>query len=410
MLIKGNLPQDQLVRNIPPSISSFLIANLHDSTSILDSLNVQTLTISTKEFQLTSEIVRSIISSHHIRVLILKFCSFPSNHLNERDLLSLQTESSNLHTLIIDEMTIKTSDHVIMKTFGSSMERITNLRIGSLTSSDSVHQADEIFIQLARDHLSKNRNLCQVDLRGSGIDLVAASSRRNMPINFAGELRRWARRLKGLAFETDMNVCKVLRILARQCCLLKSICICPRDSRRNISESFDFLGSLSNSPESSSQITLEPLPKLRYLCLSRNFKIIDSSLKIILNSTSGLKILNVCGCAVNFGQYWQYLPSTMEELIVDECNRTQFLKENRANVRRLLQKCPNLCIYVSPPILQGEDLESLRGLALLNGANHLLSVDSNSDDFEAEDDDDGLIAFEFKVKELKESCNCIKLF
>ena len=32
------------------------------------------------------------------------------------------------------------------------------------------------------------------------------------------------------------------------------------------------------------------------------------------------------------------------------------------------------------------------------------------DDEEVEDDDDGLIAFEFKVKALKESCNCIKLF
>ena len=64
------------------------------------------------------------------------------------------------------------------------MERVTCLRFISIYSEDSVYQTDEIFAQLARDHLSKNRNLTFVDLKGSDIDLVATNSRRNLPINF----------------------------------------------------------------------------------------------------------------------------------------------------------------------------------------------------------------------------------
>lgn len=376
-------------------------------STLFNHTNISTLTISERDRKIPSDALREILSSH-VQKLSMLFCRIPSDHLDERDLLSLQAESARLDTLTIDQVIIKSGDDLVMKAFGSSLERIVNLRIGSLTSSDSIHQTDEIFARLARDHLSKNKILSQIDLRGSEIDLVASSSRRNLPINFGGELRRWARRLRAVAFESDVNVCKVLRILNRQCLLLRTICLSPQDYRA-LSESFDFTSSISSSQESSTQPPIEPLPKLKYLCLCGHFKVTDSILKNILKATAGLKYLNVSGCAVNFEQYWNHLPSTLEELIIDQCSRSQFLKENRFFIRKTFHKCHNLKIYVSMPRFEGEDLESLRGLALLNGADNVLS-DKRSVNFHDSFEDDNLIGFELKVKELAEKSSCINIF
>lgn len=406
ILLESGIPKNQVSRAIPPSISSFLLKNLSQESAasyLLACSTIPNLKISGNEADLSSETARELLFSH-VQVLTFENCNLPSNAISTRDLLSGQTESSKINSLILDNVLISTNDEKCLKALGYLMERVTNLRFGSVTSSDSIIQSDEIFIKLARDHLSKNRNLTQVDLRGSDIDIVASSSRRNLQINFAGEMRRWARRLRGLAFDTDMNVCRVLRILNRQCPLLKSICLRTRDEQK-VSGVFDNLRTVLDVFESQIQ-SVEPLLKLRNLCLCRNFRITDIVLRGILPSLPALKYLNVTGCAVNFEQYWFYLPSTLEELILDECNRTKLLKENPSTIRQLLKKCPNLVIYVAPSKFKGEDFESLRGLALLNGANSILS--ENFDIFGPPDD--GLISFELRVKELKYFSSCIKLF
>ena len=406
ILLQSGLPKNQATRVIPPSISYFLLQNLPEEQTasiVLSRSTVSNFKIGRNEVNFSSETLRELLASH-IQDLTLENCSLPSNLLDSRDLLSVQTESSKIKSLIMNEVFISTNDEKFQKALGSLMERITNLRFGSVTSSDSVIQSDEIFNKLARDHLSKNRNLTNVDLRGSDIDIVAFSSRRNLQINFAAEMRRWARRLKGLAFETDMNACRALRILNRQCPLIKSICLRTRD-QQTVTGMFDNLRTVIDVPETMSQ-SVEPLLKLKSLCLCGNFKITDTILRSILPSLLALKYLNVADCAVNFEQYWFYLPPTLEELILDECSRSKLLKENPASIRQLLKKCPNLIIYVTPSKFKGEDLESLRGLALLNGANSILT--ENCDIFGPPDD--GLISFELRVKELNNFSSCIKLF
>lgn len=406
ILLKSGIPKNQVARVVPPSISSFLLKNLPQDTiaaSLLAYSTIPSLKISGNETNLSSETLREVLASH-AQVLTFENCNLPSDAISTRDLLSAQTESSKLNSLILDNVYISTTDEQFVKALGAMMERIKNLRFGSVTSSDSIIQSDEIFIKLARDYLSKNRNLMYVDLRGSDIDIVASSSRRNLQINFAGEMRRWARRLRGLAFETDMNVCRVLRILNRQCPLIKSICLRTRD-QQTVSCVFDNLRSVLDVPESQIQ-SVEPLLKLRNLCLCGNFRITDTILRGILPSLPVLKYLNLAGCAVNFEQYWFYLPPTLEELILDECSRSELLKENPSTIRQLLKKCPNLIIYVTSSKFEGEDLESLRGLALLNGANSILS--ENYDVFGPHDD--GLITFELRIKELNNFSSCINLF
>ena len=408
ILSESGISKNQVKRVIPPSISSFLLRNLHQDSAVaylLSCSTISNLKISSKNvIKLSSEVLRELLA-FHIQDLTLEDCNLPSNDISTRDLLSAQTESSRLNSLIMNNVFISTNDEKLIKALGSLMERVTNLRFGSVTSSDSIIQSDEIFIKLARDNLSKNRNLMQVDLRGSDIDVVSSSSRRNLQINFAGEMRRWARRLRGLGFETDMNACRVIRILNRQCPLIKSICLRTRDNQA-VSGVFDNLRTVIDIPEFQTQ-SVEPLLKLRNLCLCGNFRITDTILRGILPSLPSLKYLNVAGCAVNFEQYWFYLPSTLEELILDECSRSKLLKENPSTIRQLLKKCPHLIIYVTPSKFKGEDFESLRGLALLNGANSIL-FENNYDIFGPPDD--GLIAFELRIKELNNVSYCIKLF
>jgi hypothetical protein len=406
ILLNSGIPKNQVSRVIPHSISRFLLKNLPqetDTASLLSCSTVPILNIGENEMKLSSEALRELLASH-VKGLKLDKCSLPSNVFSTRDLLSALIETSKINTLIMNDVSISMNDGKILKALGSLMERVVNLRFGSVTSNDSIIQSDEIFIKFARDHLSKNRNLTHVDLRGSDIDVVASCSRRNLQINFAGEMRRWARRLRGLAFETDINACRVLRILNRQCLLIKSICLRTRD-QQTVSGVFDNLRTVLDIPEPQPQ-GIEPLLKLRELCLCGNFRITDIILHGILPSLPALKYLNVAGCAVNFEQYWFYLPASLEELILDECSRAKLLKDNPSAIKQLLKKCRNLIIYVAPSKLKGEDLESLRGLALLNGANSIFS--GNYDIFGPPDD--GLIAFERRVKELNNFSSCINLF
>ena len=407
MILESGLPKDKVPRVIPPKISEFLLNNLpkDDSSALLSQSRVPNLVLCKVEKEVQSEIIRDLLYSH-TEVLTIRNCSIPSKNLTPKELLCALTENSKLNTMILDNVIIKTNDSKVLKAVGALMERITCLRYITIYSEDSVHQTDEIFAQLARDHLSKNRNLTFVDLKGSDIDLVATNSRRNLPINFAGEMRRWARRLKGLAFETDVSLNRVLRILNRQCPLLKYLCVSPRGNQ-TVSDIFDNLKSVLDSSNSFEQQAIEPLLKLKRLCLCGNYRITDNILQSVLKSLPNLIYLNISGCAVNFEQYYMHLPPSLEELIIDECDRHELLKDHRPKVLQILQKCPNLIIYVSRPQFEGEDYESLKGLALLNGAKAILW--QNFDNLN-EIEDDGLISFELRVKELDHKVPCIKLF
>lgn len=378
-------------RVIPPSIYNSIAKNLSDKHH----LNV--IFASSRSAVLRIDKRRPLHNGQHIKVMVIgKDSSVTIKTLDD---------FVKVETLLISEVDIPTKSEDFLASLGSALKTIKNLRFESVNSSDSVMHTDEIFIQLAHSHLSKNRELVNVDLRGSDIDLVADCSRRNLSINFGAELRRWARRLRGLAFETEINLCRVLRILNRQIPFLKSLCISP-GRRQSVCEVFDNLKSISDSSHEFQNQTVEKLAKLHSLCLCRHFKVTDSILRIILPSLSALKYFNVAGCAVNFEQYWHHLPRTLEELIIDECDRSTLLKCNRSSIRQLLRNCPNLTIYVSPPTFQAEDLESLKGLALLNGASSILSDNFNNFPLP----EDGLITFELRVKELQKCATCIKLF
>lgn len=396
IILKSGLRSDQVSRVIPRSVSESLLSNLLAQSNVMErgNLNVN-----------SSGIIRELLSSH-TQVLTLKGCSIPSKHLDTRELVCALSENSRLNTLIVDNLNISAKDAEFLKVFGTLMERVTCLRYGSVFSDLINHPKDELFAQLARDHLSKNRNLCFVDLRESDVDLIATNSKRNLPINFAGEMRRWARRLKGLAFETDVSLHRVLRILNRQCPLLKSICI---KTTRSVLDAFDNLREvLDSSADRAEHQNIEQLPKLKILCLCGHFRVTDRVLQCILPSVPALSFLNISGCAVNFEQYCTYLPPTLEELVIDDCNRSQLLKEYRSLVRQLLQKCSNLTIFVSKPQFEDEEFESLKGLALLNGAKSILC--QKFEYLPSVEDDDGLIAFELRVKELDHKVPCIKLF
>lgn len=405
-ILASGLSKDQVTRVIPPSLSNFILKQLSeaDAKILLSSMQISNLKISETEKKFPCEILRELLRLH-VQVLTIENCTIPSKLLGTHDLISLQSFSSKLKTLIMNDIYISMHDEKFIKVFGTSMEHIVNFRFGAVSSCDSIHQSDEIFTRLARDHLSKNRFLAHIDLRGSDVDLMATSSRRNILINFAAEMRRWARRLRSLAFDSDVNVCRIFRILNRQCSLLKSLCLRTR-GQRTVSDAFDNLKSILETTDLKFK-KVEPLPKLTRLCLNGHFRVTDSILKFILPSLNSLQFLNISGCPVNFEHYWHYLPASLEELIVDKCSRLEFIAEHRSSLKQVFQKCKRLKIYVVMSIFKGEDLESLKGLALLNGADSLLSDQINSI---AEQSDDGLIGFELRVKELKNCSNCIKLF
>ena len=405
-ILASGLSKNQVTRVIPPSLSNFLLKQLSetDAKILLPVLQISNLKISRTEKKFSSEILRELLGLH-VQVLTIENCTIPSDLLETRDLSSLHLFSSKLKTLIINDIYISMHDEKFIKAFGTSMEQIVNFRFGAVSSCDSIHQSDEVFTRIARDHLSKNRFLAHVDLRGSDVDLMATSSRRNVRINFAAEMRRWARRLRSLAFDSDVNVCRILRIINRQCSLLKSLCLRTR-AQRTVSDAFDNFKSILEATELKFQ-KVEPLPKLTRLCLNGHFRITDSILKFILPALISLQFLNISGCPVNFEHYWHYLPASLEELIVDECSRLEFIADHRSSIRQAFQKCTRLKIYIALPIFKGEDLESLKGLALLNGADSLLSDQFNSF---AEQSNDDLIGFELRIKELKNCSNCIKLF
>lgn len=407
ILSKSCLVTDQMPRILPPIISECLLKcqpNVTYFSSSASQSAISNLKISGDRHCFSSETVKEMLS-FHVQILTLQNCFLPSN-LSLRELSSIESENCKIDTLILEGVNIA-SDYInFMKIIGSLMQRITCLRYISVYPTDSFHQIDETFAKLARDYLSKNSKLSFLDIRGSDIDLMATSSRRNLPINFAGEMRRWARRLKGLGFETDVNIIRVLKILNRQCPLLKSVCIKYRQIQ-TVSEAFDNIKMILDTSDIFEHSCIEPLPKLKRLCLCGHYRVTDSILKYILPSLPVLKYLNITGCAVNFEQYWMYLPSSLEELVIDECDRSLFLKENRTNIRRLLQNCPNLIIFISKPYFEGEDFESLKGLALLNGAKSVLSQ-YYENLLELENDD--LISFELRIKVLDYKVPCIKIF
>ena len=407
LLMKSGLPKDHVPRVIPPRISECLLNCLPQeaSSALLSQSGIPNLFLTKDNTPISCETIKELLHSH-TQVLGLNSCTLPCHYLSAKELLCALTEQSRLNTLTLEKVIIAPGDKKIYKILGTLMERVTCLRYISVYPLESVHQIDEIFAQFARDHLSKNRNLAFVDLRGSDIDLVATNSKRNLPINFAGEMRRWARRLKGLAFETDVSLQRVLRIINRQCPLLKCICIKARD-QQTVSDVFDNLRAVLNSSDHLEQQNIEPLPKLKRLCLCGNFRVTDKILCFILPSVPALSFLNISGCPVNFEQYWMHLPSTLEELIIDECSRTQILMEHRSFVCKLLQKCPNLTIYISKPCFEDEDYQSLKGLALLHGAKCILN--QNFDNFIPAEDEE-LIAFELRVIELDHKVPCINVF
>ena len=80
-------------------------------------------------------------------------------------------------------------------------------------------------------------------------------------------MRRWARRLKGLAFETDVSLNRVLRILNRQCPLLKSLCVSTRGNQ-TVSDVFDNLKSVLDSSNHFEHQAIEP-PQIEKALLMR---------------------------------------------------------------------------------------------------------------------------------------------
>lgn len=417
LVLENGLPKDDnFSRAIPPGLSNFLFGQLdfQDSLTLTDCSKVSYLYISS-DFpanRISSDAIRAALRSH-VEILKLENCAFPSKYFDTRDILSLQAPTARLSTLDLSNITISSANQKFIAALGASMQRISNLHFGAVSANDSIMQTDELFIAFARENLSKNRNLFNVDLRGSDVDLVATSSRRNLPINFAAEMRRWARRLRSLAFETDVNVSRVLRILNRQCPMLKSLCLRTR-SHQVISNFFDNLKVFSNGPtgmDQSSNNCVEPFKKLERLCLCANFRINDSFLASILPSLPGLKYLNVSGCPVNFESYWSLLPTGLEELVLDEfTSKNEFLITQRHFIKSLCIQCPNLKIYISSSIHHGNDLDSLKGLALLTGAHSCLHRSSGHEQNFPDFKDDRLNAFELRVLELNAQSHCIKLF
>lgn len=394
VILKSGFDKDQVSRVIPPIVSEGLLSILLAQSSDMEKENLKSL---------SGGMIRCLFT-FNTRVLTLSGRSLPSKHLDTREFACFLNENSRLDTLILDNLQISVKYTEFLKVFGSLMERIACLRYGSVVTDIINHPKDEFFAQLARDHLSKNRNLSFVDLGGSEVDLIATNSKRNLPINFAGEMRRWARRLKGLAFETDVSLYRALKILNRQCLILKTICI---KTTRSVSDAFDNLREVLDSSDHTEHEQIEQLPKLKRLCLCGHFRVTDIILQSILPSIPALCFLNISGCAVNFEQYCMYLPPTLEELILDDCTRSQLLKEHRVFIRQLLQKCPNLIIYVSKPHFEDEEFESLKGLALLNGAKSILCQKFA---YVPTEEDEGSIAFELRVKKLDHKVPCIKLF
>ena len=299
LLENGLYGQNQI---IPSSIAKFLILKCDDEdfSFISQHFWIPKLSFSKDSPIIPVESRRFIISSH-LKSLRLADCNLPCKSLDEFDLACAQFESCKIETLIVENVYLRTYNKGLMSNLGRIMERVVYLKFGLVQANDSVLQSDEIFMTFARDHLSKNKVLSWVDLRASNIDIMASTSRRNISINFAAEMRRWARRLKGLAFETDTSdIIRVLRIINRQCPLLKTACINIDDSNSkssSVAELFDNLrGCLDLNAYNqglSANGVLEPMYKLRKLCLSGHFKLFDHHLISILVATRELKYLNI---------------------------------------------------------------------------------------------------------------------
>jgi len=142
LLLQTGLPKDDLPRVIPPCISNFLFGQLPavDSLYLLSNSQITRLYISDDNFseaRLSSDVLRAVFESH-VEELTLKRCNLPSKFLDTRDILSLQGPSVKLVTLNLSDVSISTKDLKFLKAFGTTMERISNLRFGSVISNDSV--------------------------------------------------------------------------------------------------------------------------------------------------------------------------------------------------------------------------------------------------------------------------------
>ncbi len=181
----------------------------------------------------------------------------------------------------------------------------------SLTISAPID--DELFVQLGKQILGQNVHLRKLDLRGSGVDLMAPQTRRNSPLNLAAEMRRWSRRLKEICFESKHPLTRVIRVLVRQCPALKALSVAGC-SEQNPLESFEESFKLP----STESITVETHAKLKYLFLRGNESVTDQQLVDCLKGLPNLEVLDVVDCPVNFDAFLEFLPGSLEIFRTDE--------------------------------------------------------------------------------------------
>lgn len=163
---------------------------------------------------------------------------------------------------------------------------------------------DEEFVQMGRSMLAHNRQLTWLDLSGSGVDLMAPRSRRNvLLVNLAAEMRRWSRRLRFLRFESEHSLTRIIRVLVRQCPLLEELHV-----RLNTNQADD------------KSVKVEEHPRLKRLVLSNNQGLSMQVLLDCLPALISLEELYIDGCPfVCFSQYHSALPSSLKKLYTDEC-------------------------------------------------------------------------------------------
>ncbi len=168
---------------------------------------------------------------------------------------------------------------------------------------------DELFVQLGKQILCRNVHLRALDLTGSGVDLMAPRTRRNSPFNLAAEMRRWSRPLKELSFVTEHPLCRVIRVLGRQCTVLRSLTV---SSVSVTEESFKLF------PAAAVAAGVEPHLRLKHLCLRHNHTVSDQQLISCLKSLPNLEVLDVIDCPVNFHVFKEHLPVSLRLLRTDE--------------------------------------------------------------------------------------------
>lgn len=397
---------------IPSILSSILLEKYPQlaSRGIIVSTRISLLTIEGDTRKYSVECLRELLESH-VQKLTFQNCSLPSAQFCTRDSSVLDSPFAKLDTLILKNVSI-TLNSEFLQSFSFILRSIKNFSFSQIKSSDSSLLSDEIFFKLAREYLSKNPFLRHVDLRNSGVDLMTPRSRRNVPINFPAEMRRWSRKIRSLAFESEVEICKIFRILHRQTPVLSSLCI---KSNQPISECFDrkdkILAHFIGQKRDIEIEKIEPLNKLKNLCFFGYYQVNNEILRTILRATTQLKYLNISGCSVSFEHYCNDLPQSLSHLIIDQCDRKILLEKYRFLVKQVLKRCSLLIIYISDPIFDGEDRDIHDGLVLMNGTISMMRECSDTSKISLDfKDDDGLKAFETRIISLNHKSCCMNIF